>query len=313
MDIEQSRHISVVSPVYGCKTCLVELYTRLKQTLENVTPDFEIILVNDASPDGAWETIVELGQKDSRVKGINLSRNFGQHYAITAGLNYTQGEWVVVMDCDLQDQPEEILKLYDKALEGYDIVYARRIMRKDSIIKRISSKIFHTIYSYLIGMKTDSAIGNFGIYSKYVVHEYNKMKETARSFTSLVQYTGFKVSTTDVQHSQRFVGKTSYSLSRLYQLTLDVILSGSTKPLKLTVKLGFTISLISILLSLYNILAYLTGIVRVAGFTSTIFSIWFMGGMLMFVLGIVGLYIGKIFEQVKERPLYIVSAKINID
>jgi glycosyltransferase involved in cell wall biosynthesis len=313
MDIKQCPHISVVSPVYGCKTCLIELYSRLKQTLEKTTPDFEIILVNDASPDGAWETIVELAQKDSRVKGINLSRNFGQHYAITAGINYTQGEWVVVMDCDMQDQPEEIPKLYEKALEGYDIVYARRIMRKDSLKKRISSKIFHTIYSYLIGMKTDSAIGNFGIYSQYVVQEYNKMKETARSFTSLVQYIGFKVSTVDVQHSQRFIGKTSYSLSRLYHLTLDVILSGSTKPLKLTVKLGFTISLLSIFLSLYNILAYLTGIVRVAGFTSTIFSIWFMGGMLMFVLGILGLYIGKIFEQVKERPLYIVSDKINID
>jgi glycosyltransferase involved in cell wall biosynthesis len=313
MAIKQTPHISVVSPVYGCKTCLIELYSRLKQTLEKTTPDFEIILVNDASPDGAWETIVELAQKDSRVKGINLSRNFGQHYAITAGINYTQGEWVVVMDCDMQDQPEEIPKLYEKALEGYDIVYARRIMRKDSLKKRISSKIFHAIYSYLIGMKTDSAIGNFGIYSQYVVQEYNKMKETARSFTSLVQYIGFKVSTVDVQHSQRFIGKTSYSLSRLYHLTLDVILSGSTKPLKLTVKLGFTISLLSIFLSLYNILAYLTGIVRVAGFTSTIFSIWFMGGMLMFVLGILGLYIGKIFEQVKERPLYIVSDKINID
>ena len=313
MDIKQCPQISVVSPVYGCKTCLIELYSRLKQTLEKITPDFEIILVNDASPDGAWETIVELAQKDSRVKGINLSRNFGQHYAITAGINYTQGEWVVVMDCDLQDQPEEIVKLYDKALEGYDIVYARRIMRKDSFTKRISSKIFHAIYSYLIGMKTDSAIGNFGIYSKYVVHEYNTMKEAARSFTSLVHFIGFKVSTVDVQHSQRFVGKTSYSLSRLYHLTLDVILSGSTKPLKLTVKLGFTISLLSIFLSLYNIVAYLTGIVRVAGFTSTIFSIWFVGGMLMFVLGILGLYIGKIFEQVKERPLYVVSDKINID
>jgi len=309
----QSPHISIVSPVYGCKTCLIELYSRLKQTLEKITPDFEIILVNDASPDGSWETIVELAQKDQRVKGINLSRNFGQHYAITAGLNYTQGEWVVVMDCDLQDQPEEILKLYNKALEGFDLVYARRIMRKDSFAKRISSKIFHALYSYLIGMKTDSAIGNFGIYNKNVVHEYNKMKETARSFTSLVQYIGFKVSTTDVQHSERFVGKTSYSLSRLYHLTLDVILSGSTKPLKLTVKLGFTISLMSILLSLYNILAYLTGVVRVPGFTSTIFSIWFVGGMLMFVLGIMGLYIGKIFEQVKERPLYIVSDKINCD
>ncbi|MCG6538003.1 MAG: glycosyltransferase, partial [Syntrophales bacterium LBB04] len=245
--------------------------------------------------------------------GINLSRNFGQHYGFTAGLDYAQGEWVVVMDCDLQDQPEEILKLYDKALEGYDIVYARRIERKDSFTKRISSKIFHTIYSYLIDIKTDSAIGNFGIFSKDVVREYNKMKETARSFPALVQYTGFKQGAVDVKHSQRLDGKSSYSLARLYHLTLDVILSGSSKPLKLVIRLGFTISFLSVLISLYNILAYFIGINQVAGFTSTIFSIWFMGGMIMLVLGILGLYIGKIFEQVKERPLYIVSDKINID
>src|SRR5664280_3548035 len=119
-------HISIVSPVYGCKTCLYELYFRLKETLEKITPDFEIILVNDASPDDAWETIVELANKDKRVKGINFSRNFGQHYAITAGLDNSSGEWVIVMDCDLQDQPEEIIKLYEKAKEGYDYVQGCR-------------------------------------------------------------------------------------------------------------------------------------------------------------------------------------------
>jgi len=111
--------LSVITPVYGCKTCLYELYFRLKESLEKITPDFEIIFVNDASPDCAWETIVELTNKDKRVKGIDLSRNFGQHYAITAGLDQCTGEWVVVMDCDLQDQPEEIIKLYNKAKEGF--------------------------------------------------------------------------------------------------------------------------------------------------------------------------------------------------
>ncbi|HRS18823.1 MAG TPA: glycosyltransferase family 2 protein [Bacteroidales bacterium] len=152
MQITQS-HISVVTPVYGCKTCLVELYLRLKTTLEQITQDFEIIMVNDASPDGAWETIVELAARDQRVKGINLSRNFGQHYAITAGLDHAQGEWVVVMDCDLQDQPEEIVKLYAKAQEGWDIVFARRTQRQDSFTKRLFSKIFHRVFSYLSGIK----------------------------------------------------------------------------------------------------------------------------------------------------------------
>src|SRR5450759_2102429 len=140
-------HISIVSPVYGCKTCLYELYYRLKETLEKITPDFEIILVNDASPDGAWDIIVELANKDKRVKGIDLSRNFGQHYAITAGLDRSNGEWVVVMDCDLQDQPEEILKLYDKTKDGFDIVLAKRTNRKDSFVKKTFSMIFYNILS----------------------------------------------------------------------------------------------------------------------------------------------------------------------
>src|SRR5450759_43697 len=142
-------HISIVSPVYGCKNCLYELYYRLKETLEKITPDFEIILVNDASPDGAWETIVELANKDKRVKGIDLSRNFGQHYAITAGIDNCNGEWVIVMDCDLQDQPEEIIKLYDKAKEGSQIVFGQRIQRNDRWLKRTWSQIFYTTLGYL--------------------------------------------------------------------------------------------------------------------------------------------------------------------
>ncbi len=144
MHINNKIHISVISPVYGCKTCLYELYFRLKETLEKITPDFEIILVNDGSPDGAWETIVELANKDKRVKGIDLSRNFGQHYAITAGLDYCKGQWVVVMDCDLQDRPEEIIKLYDKSKEGVDIVLAQRINRRDSFFKKMLSLVEST-------------------------------------------------------------------------------------------------------------------------------------------------------------------------
>nr|NQU89954.1 glycosyltransferase family 2 protein [Bacteroidota bacterium] len=142
-------NISIVCPVYGCKTCLYELYLRLKETLETINQDFEIIMVNDASPDGAWDTIVEIAQKDKRVKGINFTRNFGQHYAITAGLNHCDGEWVVVMDCDLQDQPEEIIKLYNKAIEGYAIVFAKRSQRKDKWAKRMFSRFFYSILGYL--------------------------------------------------------------------------------------------------------------------------------------------------------------------
>jgi glycosyltransferase involved in cell wall biosynthesis len=310
--MEKKIFISVVSPVYRAEKIVEELVKQVKSIVSSITEDFEIILVNDYSPDNSWGKIVDECAKDVRVKGINLSRNFGQHYAITAGLKYAKGDWVVVMDCDLQDCPDEIPNLYHKALEGYDIVYARRSERQDKLLKRLSSKMFHLVYQYLSGLKTDGSIANFGVYNIKVINEYNKMKEVARSFPSLVNYLGFKSCAINVKHSDRFEGGTSYTLSKLLHLTSDVILSNSNKPLKLTVKMGFYISILSFLLALYNIVAHLAGIITLEGFTTTLFSIWFVGGLILLVLGIVGLYIGKIFDQVKDRQIFIVSEEINI-
>ena len=306
--------ISVVSPVYKAEKIVGELVERITRSLEKITSDFEIILVEDGSPDNSWEEIEKACLLDKRIKGIRLSRNFGQHYAITAGLNNVNGDWIVVMDCDLQDQPEEIQKLYFKAInEKFDIVFARRVDRKDKYFKRMSSKIFHAIFSYLSGVKSDETIANFGIYHKKVINEFIKMKESARSFLSLLNYVGFRSSTINVEHSVRFEGKSSYNFYKLLKLSFDVILSNSNKPLRLTIKLGFFMSFFSLTLALYNLIAHFLGIIKVAGYTTTIFSIWFVGGIITFVLGIVGLYIGKIFDQVKERQLYIVSKTLNIE
>jgi len=303
--------ISVVSPVYKAEKIVAELVTQLHNNLQKITADYEIILVNDCSPDNSWLAIAAECEKDMRVKGIDLSRNFGQHYAITAGLNFAKGEWVVVMDCDLQDRPDEIPNLYAKAQEGWDIVQGRRKERQDIFFKRLSSTIFHKIYSYLCGMQIDKSISNFGIYNQKVIIEFNKMKETARSFPSLLNFLGFKKTVLDVKHAERFEGKTSYSMAKLLRLTFDIILSNSNKPLKITVILGFIISLFSFLLAFYNIIARITGLIDVEGYTTTVFSIWFVGGLILFVLGIIGLYIGRIFDQVKERQLYIVKEKLN--
>jgi dolichol-phosphate mannosyltransferase len=311
--MEKKILLSIVSPVYRSEKIVEELVSRIKKAVTTITDDFEIILVNDYSPDNSWLKIVEQCSKDKRVKGINLSRNFGQHYAITAGLNYAKGDWIVVMDCDLQDRPDEIPNLYQKAMEGWDIVYARRVERQDKFLKRMSSTLFHMVYGYLSGLKMDGSIANFGIYHKNVIREYNKMKEVARSFPSLVYYLGFKSCAIDVKHSERFEGGSSYTLSKLLYLTGDVILSNSNKPLKLTVKIGFFISMLSFLLALYNVIARISGIITLEGFTTTIFSIWFVGGLILLVLGIVGLYVGKIFDQVKERQLFIVSQEVNIE
>ena len=305
--------ISIVSPEYHGERMVAELVRRIKESVSSITEDFEIILVNDASPDGTWTEIQKECALDKRVKGINLSRNFGQHYAITAGLRYAKGDWVVVMDCDLQDRPEEIPNLYAKALEGYDIVYAQRKERKGGFFKKMSSTIFHTFYDWLSGQKTDKSIANFGIYHSKVIAEYNKMPEVARSFGSLIKYVGFRDTAISVHHAERASGKSSYSMVKLLKLCNDIIISNSNRPLKMAVALGFLMSAISFLLALYNILAYAIGFIQVPGFTTTIFSIWFVGGLLLLVIGILGLYIDKIFDQVKGRQLFIVKDKINID
>lgn len=304
--------ISIVSPEYKGEKMVHELVERIKKSVSTLTEDFEIILVNDASPDNTWECILKEGEQDNRIKGINLSRNFGQHQAITAGLSFVKGEWVIVMDCDLQDRPEEIPNLYHKALEGYDIVYAQRIIRQDKGIKKLSSSIFHKTFNWLSGQKTDKSIANFGVYKRDVIDEFNKMPERARSFGSLINFLGFKVTAMPVQHAERGEGSSSYTLHKLFKLAFDIIISNSNKPLRMMVQFGFFFSLISMLLALYNVIAHFAGVIQVPGFTTTVFSIWFVGGLLMMQLGIVGIYIGKIFDQVKGRPNFVVMDRINV-
>jgi dolichol-phosphate mannosyltransferase len=305
--------ISIVIPVYQADQILNELLTKIKSAVLTFTKNYEIILVNDASTDNSWQFITQASIKDSRIKGINLSKNFGQHYAITAGLKNTKGEWVVVMDCDMQDNPDEIPNLYRTAIEKWDIVYAKRIDRKDSFFKKLSSKLFHKLYRYLSGFNSDSKIANFGIYNSKVIQEYNKMNEISRSFPSLIQFLGFNVSSINIAHNERFSGKSTYTFRKLFKLTTDVILSNSNKPLIISINIGFFIALCSFLFAFYNIFAFFLGLNSIKGFTSTIFSIWFVGGLNLIMLGIVGIYIGKIFDQVKQRQLYIISETVNLD
>ena len=304
--------ISIVSPVYKGEHLVAELVRRNVESISLITDDYEIILVNDASPDNSWAEIVNECAANHKVKGINLSRNFGQHYAITAGLNYASGEWVVVMDCDLQDRPEEIPNLYRKAQEGYDIVYARRAVRKDGFIKKSTSALFYRVFRSLSGIQSDKAVANYGIYHRRVIDEFNKMPEQSRFFPSQIRFLGFKDTSIDVEHVGRPEGKSSYSLLKRFKLGFDVIISNSNKPLRFAVGLGFGMSALSFLLALYNVIAKWTGIIQVPGYTTTVFSIWFVGGLLLLVMGIVGIYIGKIYDQVKGRQLFIVKDKVNL-
>jgi dolichol-phosphate mannosyltransferase len=298
--------ITVVVPVYGCKTCLLELCNRITTTVERIPAQLEIILVNDASPDHAWETIKQLHLADHRIKGINLARNFGQHYAITAGLDQASGDWVVVMDCDLQDRPEEIINLYHKALEGYEVVFGKRVHRQDKWLKRKSSQFFYRVYDYFTGLSSDHSVANFSISSKMVINGFKHMREQNRFFPMFIQWMGYESASIEIEHSERKEGKSSYNLRKLIGLATDAIISQSNKPLRLSIQLGFFIASISFIYGLYLFAKYFFLDEPVQGWTSVMVSIYFIAGLMFFNFGIIGLYIGKIFNETKARPLYLI-------
>lgn len=306
-------HISVVSPVYKAEGCIEELITGIIKNITLITENFEIILVNDRSPDNSWLKIQTECKKDIRVKGINLSRNFGQHCAITAGLQYCNGEWVVVMDCDLQDRPDEISNLYNKAIEGYDIVLACRINRKDNYFKRLGSHYFYKLLAYLTETKQNAEVANFGIYNKKVISSILTMHDKIKYFPAMVKWVGFSQIEIPIAHDERKSGKSSYNFKGLLKLAINTILSFSDKPLRIVVKLGIIISLISIIFASYILIASLNGKIRVLGYASLIISIWFLSGIIITILGMIGLYIGRTFEQVKNRPVFIVSDTANLN
>ena len=311
--MSNSIKISIVIPAYKCSEHIQELYNRLIISLEKITDSFEIIFVNDGSPDNDWEIIGEIASKDKRVRGINLSRNFGQHYAITAGLDHTLGDWIVVMDCDLQDQPEEIEKLYKMAMEGYDIVFAKRENRQDGFIKKITSKIFYKILSYLTGVKQDETVANFGVYSKKAIEATMNLRENLRYFPVLIRWVGFETKAVSVEHSANKDRRSSYSLRNLFDLAFNVMISTSNKPLKLVTGLGLLISLTSFIFAIYLFIKTLSGSYLISGWPSLIVSIWFLSGIIILTLGVIGLYLGKTFDEVKNKPLYIVKDNINCD
>jgi polyisoprenyl-phosphate glycosyltransferase len=302
-----NTYISIVIPVYGCCECLEILYQRLNKSLAVITDDYEIIMVNDASPDNSWDCIQELAEKDNRVKGVNLSRNFGQHYAITAGLDYCDADWTVVMDCDLQDQPEMINRLYEQTKQGYDIVVGIRAQRNDRFIKKLLSKIFYSIYYFFTDTKINHNFGNFGIYSRKVIENVKKFREQNRSFGLFVIWLGFSRKEIEIEHAKRKYGKSSYNFSKMLNLAIDSIVSHSNKPLKISVNFGFIMSFISIIYSLWLVINYILWRTPVEGWTSLMVSMFFLAGLIIASIGMLGLYIGKIFNETKNRPLYIVD------
>ena len=305
-------HLSIVSPVYRAEKIIPLLVERIEKAVSKITLNYEIILVEDCGPDNSWNEIEKIALINPKVKGIKLSRNFGQHNAITAGLTYANGEWIVVMDCDLQDQPEEIINLYNKAQEGYEIVFGRRHLRKDNFFKRNISRIFYLLFSYLTETKQDHTIANFGIFNKKVIKAILTMGDYFRVFPILIQWVGFNKTSIDIDHDYRKEGNSSYSFLKLLKMATDMIISFSEKPLKLGLKFGVLISGLSFAYGIYSLIKYFLGEIQVPGFTSLIIILLFATGLIITFIGLVGLYIGKIATQVKNRPNFVVHDQINI-
>lgn len=298
--------ISVVVPVYGCPAAVKPLTERVSATVKQITEDFEIILVNDACPKGSWAEVEKACDENPHVIGLELARNFGQICAITAGLDYCTGDWVVVMDCDLQDRPEGILDLYNKAQEGYDVVFARRKDRKDKASVKFLSKAFYKVYDYFTDGQYDNSICNFSISRSEVIKNYCKMREQNRAYTLFIKWIGYRQTAIDVEADIRYEGKSSYNLKRKLSMASKFITAQSNKPLMFSVTFGFIVAAIAFIYFIYMVISYFFKGTVPEGWTSIMASIYFLSGIILIAIGVLGIYIGYIFNEVKERPLYIV-------
>jgi dolichol-phosphate mannosyltransferase len=304
-------HIAVVAPVYNEEQNVEEFTNRVSNELKQLTKEFKIILIDDGSKDNSWQKIAEICSKNQNVKGIKLSKNFGHHYAITAGLNHAEADWSVVMDTDLQDRPEVIPELYKKAQEGFDIVFVSRIDRPESFFYKLLQKIFYFILKISSGIKFDSSQANFSIISRKVVNAFNKFPEQARFYGSTILWLGFKRTSINAKHGSRFKGKPSYNFRKRIKLANDIILSFSDRPLKFAVVIGLIFSAASLLATFYIIYrVYFHGF-SVTGWASLMTSIFLVGGVQISIMGIIGIYISKVFNEVKSRPLYLIEQQIN--
>lgn len=296
---------SVVIPVYNEEENIPELYRRLTAVMERLG-SYEIIMVDDGSKDKSWELIKELHNKDGRVKGISFSRNFGHHLALTAGVDYARGEAVILMDGDLQDPPEEILKLYDKFKEGYDLLYGIRKERRDPVLKKISSSLFWWILNKFTDVRMPAGQTMLRILSRRLVDVLKNMREFSRFIHGMMAWTGFKVETVEIEHAPRLRGKSKYNLIKLFKLAFHAITSFSIVPLRLATYLGLISSFVSLMIGLYFIFRKIFFNIPVLGYASIIVSIFFVGGIQLLVLGIFGEYLGRTYQEVQKRPLYII-------
>lgn len=301
--------ISVIVPIYNEEGNIKTLYERIKTTFQKITSSYEVIFIDDGSYDNSLNILRPICKKDNHIKIISFSRNFGHMPAITAGLVHSKGEKVVVMDADLQDPPHIIEKMYKKSLQGYDVVYGVKRKRKENFVRRFLFKTFYKLFDKISFLKMPIDAGTFSILDRKIVNIIIDLPEKNKYFSGLRAWTGFKQTGVIYERSKRYTGNEA-SFSRLFKLAMDGIVSFSFVPLRIASILGFVFSGFAfVLIVILFILKFFINL-GIMGWTSTISSILFMGGVQLITLGIIGEYLARIYDEVKKRPEYLVHEKI---
>jgi len=312
--------LSVVIPCYNEQDVLPQLLGRVRAAAETWGEPFEVILVDDGSTDETWDLIAGMHRLDPRFKGIRLARNFGQQIAITAGLRHASGDAVMHVDADLQDPPEQLQQFIDKWREGYEVVYAVRVGRKENPLKRLCYRVFYRIQNKLADIRMPLDSGDFGLMDRKVVDLLNRMPERNRFVRGLRSWVGFRQTGVQVERAERAAGKVKYSFRQLLKLAHDGLFAFSTAPLRLATWLGFGVSVLAMLGVVFTFFQRVfapwfasIGLGPVPGFATTVIAILFLGGVQLICLGIIGEYLGRIYDEVKGRPLWTTQQTLGLD
>lgn len=312
-DQQGKIELSIISPVFNGAPLVEQLVDEITKSIQDSVKSYEIILVEDGSPDDSWEAILKVSRRNTNIYGIRLSRNYGQHNAIRAGLEAATGEWITVVDCDLQDDPKGIPLLLREAKSGYDIVTARRINRKDNKRKQMGSKAFNAVFNTLLATPISQGVGNFGVYSRRSIDCILDGEQAVNYFPAMISNAGFRMQTVGIEHRERASGASNYSLRRLLKLSIGSMIGFSEKPIRLLAFGGFLISATACVAAIFYLGAFMAGYTTIKGYTSIVILLFLTFGLNMLMLGVIGLYVGKTLELSKRRrPYYILeTSKVN--
>lgn len=300
--------ISAIIPSYNEQDNVGLMYERMTKTLSKISPDYEIIYINDCSKDQTLLRIKELAAKDTHVKYLSFSRNFGHQIAVSAGLDYCSGKAVVIIDGDLQDPPELIEQMYKKYKEGYKVVYARRTSREgETWFKKATAKIFYRLLASMTSIDIPVDVGDFRLIDQVIVKHLRNMPEKSKYIRGQISWIGYKQTFVNYHRDARIYGKTNYPLRKMLRFALDGITAFSDKPLKIASGLGIVAAIVSLLALVYALVAHFCFNSTITGWTSLILSVLFIGGVQLITIGIIGEYIARINNDVRNRPLYILE------